>query len=506
MAGFTGTLEAMEPATRNALPWSRLTRGFALTAAAGLATAPLLLGLGIAGASPAPTAESVLAQASVATAVAVAIHNPDGELSDSDVAFLTDSTEAVDLPASVDTVDYLILSENDENFNDSVLEYAKNSAPELLDDPSLPDDEMKFAPGHLIVGVGLDPRSMGVYCGDDVCNEIGIYNEGRLDGILDEMREPLRQGNWAAGMLAGTQGAADPTVIQEDNSLSGGAIAGIVGGVVVAGGAAAAGGVGYAQKKKAKKARERFDYVSANYGRVAQELQSIDIRAHSLSSPLANDALRTQWEDVKGRFLGLHEQMDQLSGLNASSKNSDFRKKSQEIEEAHETVTQMETAEENVERLAKMEHGDEETRRRELTQLHEDVLEAEVTAKDEDGALAQRLRELDERVLALRGELAATDFMDRYADLLSDARVLNEAVRQKMYADLKQTTDHEAPTIYQSGWQPGIGYHNYVPFILFSTWHQADYSASQAAASSSSPSANTSFSSGFSGGGGSGSF
>ncbi|MGP6175247.1 DUF5129 domain-containing protein [Corynebacterium sp. A21] len=496
----------MEPATRNAPHWSRFSRAFALAAAAGLTTAPLLLGLGISGAAPAPAAESVLAQAPATTAVAVAIHNPDGELTEADIDFLTESTAGVELPASVTTVDYLILSENDENFNDTVLEYAKATTPELLNDTSLPDEDMKWAPGHLILAVGLDPHAMGVYCGDDVCNELGIYDQSRLDGILDQMREPLRQGNWAAGMLAGTQAAADPTVIREDNSLSGGAVAGIVGGVAVAGGAVAAAGVGYSQKKKGEKARERFDYVSANYGRVAQELQSIDIRAHSLSSPLANDALRTQWEDVKGRFLGLHEQMDQLSGLDSSSKDSDFRKKAKEIETAHETVTQMATAEENVERLAKMEHGDEDTRRRELTQLHEDTLEAEVTAKDSDGALAQRLRELDGRVLALRGELAATDFMDRYADLLADARVLNEAVQQEMYADLEQTTTHQAPTIYQSGWQPGIGYHNYVPFLLFSTWHQADYSAAQSAASSSSPSANTSFSSGFSGGGGSGSF
>lgn len=32
---------------------------------------------------------------------------------------------------------------------------------------------------------------------------IGIYGEGRLDGILDRMETPLRNGNWAAGMPEG---------------------------------------------------------------------------------------------------------------------------------------------------------------------------------------------------------------------------------------------------------------------------------------------------------------
>lgn len=445
------------------------------------------------------------AQAPAVTQVNVEVYNPDGELSQQDIDFLNDATAEVDLPETVQTVDYMMLAENDDNFNDSVLEWAQDNAPELLNDPSLPVEDMKWAPGHLIVAVGLDPSRMGVYAGDDVANALDFYGEGRQEGMTDAMREPLRQENWSAGMLAGTEAAADTSVVAEPTETPWGLIGAGVGtaGVIAAG--AGIWGASHSRKKKAQTARERFDHVSANYGRLAQELDAIDIRAHSLSSPLANDALRAQWEDVKTRFLGLHDQMDALDGLRSSSEDSEFRAKATEIETAHETVTQLETAEENIERLARMEHGDAETRRRELTRLHEDALEAEVTADKEDAALSQRLRELDERVLALREELGARDFMDRYADLIADARVLNEAVQEKMYRDVERAEEHRAPTIYQSGWQPGIGYHSYVPFAVFSSWHATD-TAAASAASSSSGSVNTSFSSGFSGAGGSSSF
>ncbi|QGU08541.1 hypothetical protein COCCU_13210 [Corynebacterium occultum] len=473
-----------------------LSRSLALGAVAGLAAAPMLL-VGLAGTAGAgePVPAAITADAPADESVLVRFHNPDGELSPTDEDFLRDGTQAIDLPASVSVVDYIILGENDDNLNDTIEEYGKEQAPEII-----AADDNKFAPGHLIIAVGLDPSRMGTYCGDDVCNELGIYEDGRLDGILDEMEEPLQQGNWAAGMLAGAQAAADPTVKREGGEVNGTAVAVIASSVVAAGGAATAAGVIYSQKKKARTARERFGHVSANYGRVAQDLQAIDIRAHSLSSPLADTELRSQWEDVKGRFLSLHQQMDSLEGLDSRSPDKEFRKKAKEITSAHETVTQMETAEENIELLAKMEHGDPAVRQRELSSLHEDLLEAEVRA--EDGALAQRLRELDQKVLNLRSELQAPDFMGRYSDLLKDAQILFKAVQDKMYTDLKRSTEHEVPRLYNQGWHPGFGYNNYVPFAMIYSWHQADHQAAQAAQSSSS-SANTSFSSGFAGGGGS---
>lgn len=478
-----------------------LPRFLALPAAAALLGAPLLPGLA---ASPTATAApAVFAQETPVDTTSVEVLNPDGELSDTETQTLRGNTAELDFPAEVTRVTHLILGDNDANLNDTVVEFGEQQHPELLN-PA----QDRYAPGQLIIAVGLDPRQMGVYCGDDVCEALGIYEAGttdedmaRLDGILDEMEGPLSQGNWVEGMLAGAQAAADPTVRRESgDGVSGSTAAVIAASVVVLSGGAGAFGVAHHRRKTVQRARERHREVSENYGRVARDLDAIDVRAHSLSSPLADDALRGQWREVKEKFLGLHTQMDSLTGLTADAPDKEFRRKAGEIEQAHETVTQMAAAEDNIEELARMEHGDHEVRRRELTTLHEDILAAEVRADAEDAALGRRLRELDDRVLALRDQLDDPAFMDRYADLLVDNRVLNEAVQEKMYADLEKSTEHAVPRLHDRDWRPGYGYQHYVPFAVVNSWHQADSSAAQAAASS----ANTSYSSpGFAGGGGS---
>src|SRR5699024_10615916 len=133
----------------------------------------------------------------------------------------------------------------------------------------------KFAPGALIVAVGRDPQRMGVNCGDDVCDAEGIYTPGRLDGILDRMRQPLRHGYLPSGRLEGTRAVGDPPVVREPSGSSD--VPAWIGWLV--GGLAAAGGLGaavwawvYPRRKTAATARGQFDEVQRDYGRVAQQL------------------------------------------------------------------------------------------------------------------------------------------------------------------------------------------------------------------------------------------
>ena len=473
-------------------------------AAAGVAAALLLAptvgaALPPADARPSPAAPLILgAPADVLTQLQVEVIDPDDRLSPGDVDLLTEQTPTVDLPPQVEQVSYLIFGDNENNLNDTMLDFARTQRPDLVS-----ADGDKWAPGHLLVAVGLDPSRMGVYCGDDVCAAIDLYGEGRLDGVLDEMRPPLQQENWAAGLLRGTQAAADPQVRREETTIPGVVWAALGGGLVVLGGGVAAGVTVSMRRKKAATAREQFEELQRDYGRVGNQLTAIDVRAHSLSSPLANDRLRGDWEEVKRGFLGLHKTMDQLEGLSRDSADKEFLALAGPIGQAHEKVVRMRTAEENIEELADLEHGDVETRRRHLTELHEDVLAAELEVRDRD--LGARLRAVDERVLELRGRLDDTRFMDDYADLIGDYRLIVEAVKQRMYEKSGTTAEsHEAPRVWEESWRPGYGYGNYVPFLMISSWHSSDVAAAQAAASSS---ANTSYSAGgFSGGGGSSSF
>lgn len=419
------------------------------------------------------------------------------ELSGADEQLLLERTPDLELPGEVTDVTYILFPENEENLNDTVREFGEQERSDLI---SAEGD--KWAPGALIVAVGLDPRRMGVYCGDDVCAATGIYDGGRLDGILDRMETPLRNGNWAAGMLEGARAAGDPTAVRESSEFpawAGWAIGGGIGALALGGGTAA---VVVTRRAQVRRAREQFDEVQRDYGRVAQQLQAIDVRAHSLSSPLANDALRRQWEEVKGGFLGLNETFGQLEGLRHDSPDAKFRELREAVATAHEQVTRMKTAEENIGLLADMEHGDAELRRRELTELHEDILAAGTGIGD--AGLRQQFSLLDTRVLDLRSRLGAPGFMDEFADLVGDHRVLVAAAQQRLYAEsgTEEVADENrrAPMVWESGWRPAYGYGNYVPFAMVHTWHSSDQQAASAASSS----ATTGYSSGgFSGGGGS---
>ena len=451
----------------------------------------VLLGLAVLGLAPGVSAADAVR--------GVEVLDLADELSPADERLLLDRTPSIDLPVEVTDVTYILFPTNDDNLNDTVLHFGREERPDLISEAG-----DKWAPGALIVAVGRDPQRMGVYCGDDVCDAADIYAPGRLDGILDRMRPPLRDGNLAAGMLEGTKAVADPTAVRESSDLPGW-VGALIGGVFAVGGlGAAVFAWRFTRRKAIRKAREQFDGVQRDYGRVAQQLQAIDVRAHSLTSPLANDALRRQWEEVKTGFLGLNTTFDQLEGLSAGAEDREFWRRRKAIATAHEQVTRLRTAEENIEQLAQMEHGDADVRRRELTDLHEDILRAVADIEDID--LKNRLSLLDDRVLALRDRLDAPGFMDEFAGLVSDHRVLVEAAQKKLYEESGtkegRDRDRRAPALWDSGWRPGYGYGNYVPYATVYSWHSADVQAAQ-----SSGSATTGYSSGgFSGGGGSSSY
>lgn len=310
----------------------------------------------------------------------------------------------------------------------------------------------------------------------------------------------MRRENHAVGLLAGAQAAADPTVQAPEPEPAPAwlpwAFAGA--GVVVAGAVGA--GVAASRKKKATTARERYDRVSREYGRVAGELSGLDIRANSLTSPLADDELRSQWEDVRGRFLALDTVMGRIGDLRPDSTDAEFRAKAGDIDTAHTTVDQMTTAEQNIDQLFRMEQGDAEVRRRQLGELHEDMLAAALGTKDE--RLAAEARALDTRADELARDTQAPDFMDRYARLVVDYRIVVEAIRAREMADVETADDagdRHAPRLYDRDWRAGYGYNGFVPFYVVSSWHAHDVQAAQAASSTTTGYSNASFS----GGGGS---
>lgn len=469
----------------------------ASTAAAGLAVALLTAGPALAQA-PADTADTT----DTAT-TNVEISDPDDLVSDSAEQTLREETPKITLPEQVGEVSYIVFDDIDGNLNDHLLEWSAENRPELVPDGT--DKGDSWANGQLIVAVSMGARENGVYCGDDVCAALDLFEGPHLDRTLEDMKPGLGSDgdapNFTVAFLDAVRTAADPSLVTEDNSPSGATIAAIGGGIgaVVVGGGVWA--YAYSRRKKTAEAKEHYDYVSREFGSVAQRLDHIDIRANSLTSPIADAELRRQWEEVRDEFLSLGDIVDK-TGLTAKSTDAEFRAHHEELAGAAESVEHIENAEKNIERIFQMEHGDEARRREELTQLSEDIVSAQTETKDEN--LTTRLGALESEALELRDNLAAEDFMDRYADLLRSYGYLLELVKNSEMPELDEDTEgRHAPRIYDRDYRVGHGYAGWVPFVYMSSWHQADVQAAQSASGSGT---NTSFSGGFSGGGGSSSF
>ena len=465
-----------------------------LVVLAGAVALALLLLPSIAGPShaqapapPAPAAEST---------VAVGIVDRAGVLSDGDRDLLRAETERIGFPAQVRHVEYLVFDDDEPNLNDTTLAYAEDERPDLLS-----EDRRKWAPGTLIVANDAEAREVGIYCGDDVCGALDIFEGGHLDGSLEAMKDPMRRENHAMGLLAGAQAAADPTVLAPESEGAPGWLPWAFGGAGVVAAGAVGAAVSASRKKKAATARAQYDRVSREYGRIAGELDGLDVRAHSLKSPLADDELRSQWADVRDRFLEVDTVMGRIGDLRPESTDAEFRAAAADIETAHSTVEQMETAEKNIDQLFRMEQGDADVRRRQLGELREDMVAAALGTKDE--RLAGEARALEARADELARDTAAGDFMDRYARLVVDFSLVVEAIRDREMSDVEAADDagdRHAPRLYDADWRAGYGYHGFVPFYVASSWHSHDVQAAQAASSST----NTSYSSAsFSGGGGS---
>lgn len=476
-------------------PVRRLTAVGAVGAA--VATATVLTG---------PASAAVTAPT---TGVTVHVEDPDDVLGPADEQMLGDQTPTVDLPDQVREVDYLILgdSENDldadrDNFNDVVLEWVGKHRSDLV--PGGTGRGETWENGTLLIAVGLDPHGNGVYCGDDVCSALDLFEGRHLDQTLEDMKPGLRRGNYQVGMLDGLRTAADPSKKTEESSIPWwlwvvipvallGPLAGVLGWLIPK-----------SRKKKAATAREQFTGISDEYGAVAQRLDQIDVRAHSLTSAIADAELRAQWDDVRGEFLTVNDLVGR-TGLTPTSTDKEFRRHAGEVEQAHTAVTRMTTAEDNIDRIFAMEQGEATARQRGLTDLIVDIHRAQ--AENGNPEVGRQLDDLEVRFRNLRdapGTLDAPDFMDRFAALVTEYSGIIGLVEKDMTHLNLDAPDRVPPRIWDTDYRIGTGYNGWVPYATVSAWHSADVSSYNASRSSSST--NTTFSSGFSGGGGSSSW
>lgn len=413
---------------------------------------------------------------------------------------LMKDTQKIDFPDEVRDVTYIVIPGDSSNFNDQITEFLSRERPELLPDGR--GEGATFADGSLIVAVGTESRNNGIYCGNDVCAALDMFEGPHLNESLERMKEPFKRNNFALGLLYGAQTAADLELAQElqnkkDNEQKMTAIA--LGG----GGVAAAGGGVYfyrwARRRAIKTAREQFDTISKRYGDLAQRLEALDIRAHSLTSPLANAELRSQWESIRDDFLKLDQAVGAL-GLTLDSTDKQFYSKRHEIGKAHEVIESMGNAEDNINVMFQLENGDTVVREREIREMRHDVSSALFEVENDEAKL--QLQRVSEQLEWLSNNLEAPNFMDELARAISDQSHAMELAAKDM-KHLKMSK-HSAPTLRDRDWRPGYSYSDWIPWYLLVSWNDSDTQAAQS--SSGSSGTNTGFSGGFAGGGGSSSW
>ncbi|WP_342318710.1 DUF5129 domain-containing protein [Corynebacterium mayonis] len=462
--------------------------------------AATLIALGVGGAVAAnfevPAAEEVAVSAAT-QAPRLQISDPHNQLSPEDAARLERDASQLTFSDTVTTVHFLVFGDSRDNLNDTVEEYVRAHHPEAI-------GPEKFADGVLILSVATDKRNVGVYGGEDVDKQIKLRE--RVDEINEAMKPGMRDNNIPAGFIAGLRTAASPEKVQDhaissakSNRTSASAGIGSVSGIVSLAGGFIALSMRTKRRKAIDKAREQHALITREYAELGQRLDSIDIRANSLSSAFVDQQMRHDWAEVRERFLKLHDSVSGAAGVGSVDPNDDKQLYNNRamLDRAYLTTTQVSNAEDNINRIFAVENGDEDARRFELSSLRKDIKTAVVDVHDE--TLRNRLIGLETQVEEMDRNPGAPGFVADYVRLLDDYGVLMQAVKQREFSDVKEHNALERPRI----WDSGYYYPNYVPYVVLSNWHTSNVQAEQAAQVQATSSSNTSFSSGFSGAGGS---
>ncbi|OEX92174.1 hypothetical protein A0K93_11050 [Corynebacterium sp. BCW_4722] len=462
-----------------------------------------LLALGGGGLGYATQPAPVYEQVSVTQAAPpVAVGDPQELLTAEQEQLLIDATGDIPTPSTVTDIQYLVFANNHEEPLDDVENYLRDHAPELIDDAL--GENGKPRDGVVIIGVGLDPRKAFAYGGDDVGEQLGIANEGRLEKILDAMKEDVKAGDIPAGLLKSAQVALDPEGVAQwryDEMKAEKIGMGVAGaGIGFGGGVLVGAGVLIARddrRKKLEQAREDHALITGEYLRLAQRLDEVDVRAHSLSSDFADAQLRSDWAEVRDRFLALNDAVHGPGGIGELDPEDEkvMRDNRIRLEKAAESVRHVSHAEDNIDRMFHVEQGDVEARRADLDRMREDLADAseEAREKGNEGIRAE-LEQLDARTAALRAEPSSPGFVDDFLRLLEDYRGVLDHIRSTKLGKTKEREKWREPAVYDAD----FWYLNTYTYANVSSWHSANVEAASAASASAS--------SGFSAAGGSSSF
>ncbi|MBN9645276.1 DUF5129 domain-containing protein [Corynebacterium mendelii] len=409
---------------------------------------------------------------SVADGAEVTVFDSSGNLSPTDIARLDKETKAIDFPTEVTRVAYLMFKDYGTSLNDAVLNYATTTDPSLLS-----SDGTRFAPGTLILAIGLDPGSVGAYSGADVKDALKLDWPGRELGVHTPIRETVRATtppDYAAAFLAGAKAAADPEQVGDEVAelqdaankddmkmlaVCGVALVGLLGAGVVMG--------KRDEKKKAATARNHLADLIEVVNRAEAAVSAGDVLLESLCPQLATLDVRCDWEAVKEEFSAIRPLVDTVRQVGQDADQQQLVHHADTIEKIRTSSLTMIRAKDNLELLSGLGSGDTAVRTAQLDDMHADAPAAARTAGDR--GVADRFTELDNRITALRSTPDAPDFIDRYCTLVAD---YGKAVKQTAETDAAGRDDKSVafrlPRLDDECWSPNAAY----GYTGYMTWRE----------------------------------
>lgn len=292
---------------------------------------------------------------------------------------LKDDAHRIETIDGVENLVYLVFGNNDYNVNDTVERYMRDNLPQFI-------EKDVFADGVLIVGVGLSPRQAFVFAGEDVADTFDLRdNSNHLNASIDAMKEGVVNNNIPAGLFASAAKAIDVDELKENQIetsfnrvTSVGKYGGMIGGI---GGLIMGMGVvdmREERRKKLEEARSNKSKILNKYTELSENLDEIDIRANSLSSPFIDKTLRNEWSEVRDGFIKYNDVIHGVNGIGTISDDDEdiLIERYEEIKNVAESVDHVEVAQKNINRLFKLERGDSAVRMKELSDMRSDLLKA----------------------------------------------------------------------------------------------------------------------------------
>ncbi|MCZ9296899.1 TPM domain-containing protein [Corynebacterium yonathiae] len=367
-------------------------------------------------------------------------------LSDSDEDAIKSQAQSMHLPNSVHAVLYATYPTSGEDFSRTLFHDLAHEHPQFVSGDALRKNV-------LVIAVGFEPNSMAVHCGTEVCQDIKINDEGRVDGILDQMRSALADDDYTVGMILATRAAADTTVrrqyTQDKPTWSVFIAATLV--IVLLG---TVGLIAYLFVRRAR-LRQRFNYIERARDEAEDLITHTGSRINALQSPLAGDHLKRQWRSLVNRHIDARPILKTLESI------QDYSLHAASIKEAYEALKQIKTAATQIDSLERFCDGDTAVRDSEVQWLLSDARAA--LSRQPDNA---SLHQITQRINDLSQDLSREDFDSAFARLLADYHPLVGALPERLYP---QRDRKIPPLLGTPEWRPGMGTH-YMPYRFAGFW------------------------------------